>query len=177
VLLHCVSGYPVPIDEVNLELVPRLARTFRCPVGYSDHTIGVEAAVAAVVLGACVIEKHFTIDKRYSSFRDHQLSADPPELATLVRRIREARSMLGDGRKRIQPCERDGLAGMRRSVAAAMDLPDGTVLRSEHLAWVRPGDGLRPGQEHLVLGRPLVRSRVTGERIVLDDVGEPSAVS
>jgi N,N'-diacetyllegionaminate synthase len=94
-LLHCVSSYPTPPEQANLRSVPFLAERFGCTVGYSDHTLGTEAAVLAVAAGARIIEKHFTLDKRQSDFRDHQLSADPAEMSELIQRIRAAESLLG----------------------------------------------------------------------------------
>ncbi len=95
-------------------------------IGYSDHTLGIDAVVLAVAAGARVVEKHFTLDKQYSDFRDHQLSADPAELGELVRRIREAETLLGDAQKRVQPSEEAGVSAFRRSVAARATFPRGT---------------------------------------------------
>ena len=114
-ILHCVASYPVPAAEANLAAVAALAAAFPDAVaGYSDHTVGITAAQAAVVLGARVIEKHFTIDNHYSDFRDHQLSADPETMKRLVAGVREAEAMRGTGGLGPQPCEGDGLEAMRR---------------------------------------------------------------
>src|SRR5437870_3741850 len=101
-VLHCVSSYPAPTAEVNLAAIPFLAHELKCPVGYSDHTIGAEACMIAVALGAQIIEKHFTLDKQYSDFRDHQLSADPPEMKQLVQQIARVCTMLGKPQKTVQ---------------------------------------------------------------------------
>lgn len=177
-LLHCVSSYPVPEDQVNLAAITRLRRAFECTIGYSDHALGIEAAALSVAMGARIVEKHFTIRRDYSEFRDHQLSADPVEMAALVRRIHQVVALMGDGAKEPQQCERGAIAALRRSIAAAVDLPAGAILRLENLTWVRPGGGLPPGQEHLLLGRTLVRAVSAGEPItndVLVETDQPCA--
>lgn len=170
-VLHCVTSYPVPDEEANLAAVGTIARALPgVTVGYSDHTLGIEACVLAVTLGARVIEKHFTLDKRQSTFRDHALSADPPELAELVRRVRTARMLLGSGEKVVQPAERDFVVAARRSIVAAADLPAGHLVTWRDLAWMRPADGLRPGEEQRLVGKRLVRSVVLGETLRASDV-------
>jgi N,N'-diacetyllegionaminate synthase len=168
-LLHCVSSYPTPANEANLGAIKSLATTFGGTVGYSDHTLGVDAAVLSVGLGARVIEKHFTLDKSYSDFRDHQLSADPAELAELVRRVRHASELLGDGRKTPQPSEQVNRVAFRRSIAAGRDLSAGTVLAWDDLTWVRPGSGIAPGDEAAVIGRTLKRAVLQGELLRAED--------
>ena len=169
-VLHCVSAYPVPAGEAHLRAISALAAELDCVVGYSDHTAGVDAAPLAVALGARVIEKHFTLDKQYSDFRDHQLSADPPDLAELVRRIRLAEVLLGVAEKQVQPSERDGVVALRRSIATVRDLPAGHVVAADDLTWIRPGGGLRPGEEALLLGRRLRHAVAAGEQLAAADV-------
>jgi sialic acid synthase SpsE len=170
-LLHCVSSYPVPENEVGLRAIGVLGERFPgWTVGYSDHTIQLDAAVLAVAAGARIVEKHFTLDKQFSDFRDHQLSADPPELELLVQRIRAAETMLGLREKRVQPSEEAGTVTMRRSIVAARDLPAGHELLEDDLTWVRPGGGLRPGEESKLVGKALRRSVTDGERLEMGDV-------
>lgn len=169
-LLHCVSSYPVPPDQVNLLSIRFQQETFACTVGFSDHTVGNEAAVLAVALGAQIVEKHFTLVKNFSTFRDHQLSADPPEMNDLVRRIHNASSMLGVQGKTIQPCEQEAVSAMRRSVIAGRDLPAGHSVSMVDLAWVRPGGGLPPGAEGILIGRKLKRRATAGEKLSRIDV-------
>jgi N,N'-diacetyllegionaminate synthase len=166
-LLHCVSAYPTPAASANLAAIGELARRFGRTVGYSDHTLGIEAAVASVALGARLIEKHFTISHTHSAFRDHQLSADPAQMTELVRRVAEMREMLGDGSLAPRAVEAGGALASRRSIAAATDLPAGTVLSSANITWVRPGGGLPPGQEHRVLGRKVKAAVAAGELLEL----------
>jgi sialic acid synthase SpsE len=169
--LHCVSSYPTPAEAANLLAIPALARETGCTVGYSDHTLGIDAAVLSVALGARVIEKHFTLSKTQSEFRDHPLSADPGELAELVRRVRVAETMLGTGSKALQPVEEAVAKAARRSIVARRDLPQGHVVAREDLDWLRPGGGLAPGREDLLVGRPLRRAVAAGEMITADCVG------
>lgn len=168
-ILHCVAGYPTPPHEANL-LAIRQLHNFGVTVGYSDHTIGIEAAILSIALGARIIEKHFTIAKDYSDFRDHQLSADPKEFAQLVKRAKQTVEMLGRGEKCLQDCERKCIEGARRSIAASRDLTEGTVLTWDNLTWIRPGGGLSPGRETEILGKTLVRPVQQGEMILADDV-------
>ena len=156
-ILHCVSAYPTPAEEANLGAIATLAGEFDYTIGYSDHTLGIEAPVLAVAAGARIIEKHFTLDNDYSEFRDHALSADPDDLSYMISRIRAAELLLGSGVKEPRACEADGVEAMRRSIAAARDLPAGHVVREEDLMWIRPGTGLAPGMEHQVVGKRLAR--------------------
>jgi len=171
-VLHCVSSYPVPPAEANLAAIPSLRDRLQCTVGYSDHTLGVEAAVLAVALGARIVEKHFTLDKNQSDFRDHQLSADPREMTHLVERIKEAVLLLGTGEKKAQTSELASITVARRSVAACRDLTPGTVVTREDITWVRPAEGIPPGQEHLVVGKTLASGVHRGEPITADHLVE-----
>jgi len=164
--LHCVASYPVPNEQANLGAITTLRKRYpNITIGYSDHTLGIDAAVYAVAAGAKIIEKHFTLDKKYSDFRDHQLSADPSELKKLIEKIRTVETLLGSGDKKPQPCEAGLETQMRRSIAVARDIPKGTVLRFDDLTWVRPGTGLRPGNEDLLIGQSFNRSLQRGEII------------
>jgi sialic acid synthase SpsE len=169
-ILHCVSSYPVPAAQANLGAIPTLARELGCTVGYSDHTVGVQACAIAAALGARIIEKHFTLDKEYSDFRDHQLSADPTEMAGLVRQIAEVGVLLGTGHKIVQPVEVAVASLARRSIVAAADLPAGHQVRFEDLTWIRPATGLPPGEEARIVGKRLKRDLVFGEPILPADV-------
>lgn len=168
--LHCVSSYPTPPEVANLLAIRTLARETGYTVGYSDHTLGIDAAVLSVALGARVIEKHFTLSKTQSEFRDHQLSADPAEMAELVRRVKSAQAMLGSGEKSQQPVEEAVAKAARRSIVARSDLPKGHVVTRDDLDWLRPGGGLAPGREDLLVGRRLQRPVAAGEMITADCV-------
>jgi sialic acid synthase SpsE len=172
-LLHCVVSYPTPPEQANL-LAIRELQALGVTAGYSDHTLGIEAAVLSVALGARIVEKHFTIAKGHSDFRDHQLSADPAELAELVRRVRAAARLLGDGRRRPQPAELAAAPRVRRSIVAGRDLTPGTVLGPDDLSWVRPAGGLPPGREAELLSKTLIRPVRRGEWLLPADCHEPT---
>jgi N,N'-diacetyllegionaminate synthase len=166
-LLHCVSSYPVPIEQTNLASITYLKNFFPdVVVGYSDHTIGINAAVLSVVAGARIVEKHFTLDKNLSDFRDHKLSANPKEMRLMVNKIREAEKMLGKEEKKIQMCEKDMNISGRRSIAVARNLKSGTKLKRSDLIWVRPGKGFSPGNEKKIIGKKINKNLRIGEIIL-----------
>lgn len=153
-LLHCTSAYPPPDAELHLRVLPALqARYPDCLAGFSDHSLGGEAAVAAVALGARLIEKHLTLNCDDAG-PDHAASADPAGFAALVKAVRRTEQLLGSGVKKIQPCE--GAIG--RSVVAARDLPADHTLRSEDFAFKRAQPGVRPYAAAQLLGRRLRRA-------------------
>ncbi|MCH8314853.1 MAG: N-acetylneuraminate synthase family protein [Planctomycetes bacterium] len=152
--------------EANLAAIQQVRDVFRCTVGYSDHTLGIDAAALSVALGARIVEKHFTIDKHHSDFRDHQLSADPAEFGELVQRIESFTTLIGHGRKTPQAGERVGLESMRRSIAASRELSAGTVIVADDLTWVRPAGGIAPGDERRLLGRKLKQHVAAGDCIL-----------
>ena len=169
--LHCVASYPVPDDQANIGAIATMKTAFPgCVIGYSDHTLGVKAATLAVAAGARIVEKHFTLDKNYSDFRDHQLSADPIEMKTLVENIREVSTILGSGEKVTQSCEELLRVAARRSIGAARDLPTGTVLTGADITWIRPGNGIAPGDEARVLGRKTARAVAKGAVFTTEDL-------
>jgi sialic acid synthase SpsE len=169
-LLHCTSAYPTPPHDVNLLAIPRLAEEFGYAIGYSDHAMGLDAALGAVALGARIVEKHFTFEHVESDFRDHALSATPSQMAELVRLVEEIGAMRGDGVKQVRPAEEPLAEAIRRSVAARRELSAGEVVQADDLMWIRPGGGIAPGDEELVIGRRLVRDVATGDLLATTDV-------
>lgn len=169
-VLHCVSSYPAPVEDANLAAIGAVHRELDLTVGYSDHTLGIDTCVLAVAAGARIVEKHFTLDQHASDFRDHQLSADRTELARLVSEVQRVSRIVGPRGKTVQPSERAGVTAFRRSIVAAVDLPAGHQLQDADLAWMRPADGLRPGEEARVIGRVLNRAIAAGDRIRGTDV-------
>jgi N,N'-diacetyllegionaminate synthase len=152
VLLQCVSNYPADPADVNLRAMQTMATEFGVRVGYSDHTAGIEVALAAVALGACVIEKHFTLDRSLAG-PDHQASLEPNEFAAMIEGIRKVEAALGDGRKARAESEADTMRVARRSLTAARDIPAGTILTRDLIAIQRPGSGLSPALLPSLVGR------------------------
>jgi N,N'-diacetyllegionaminate synthase len=154
-LLHCVTEYPAPYAEVNLRAMRTLELAFGLPVGYSDHTPGIDIAIAAVALGAKVIEKHFTLDRSLPG-PDHIASLEPVELQQMVTAIRHVEAALGTGIKGPAPCELPNLSVARKSVVAACSLPAGHRLAARDLDIKRPGNGLPPKLLPTLVGRTLI---------------------
>jgi sialic acid synthase SpsE len=152
VLLHCVSNYPADPVNINLRAMHTLSRAFDMPSGYSDHTPGIEVPLAAVAMGACVVEKHFTTDRNLPG-PDQLASLEPAELTAMVRGIRIVESALGNGRKEPAASEANTAAVARKSLVAAQDIPAHTKLTKELIAIKRPGTGLAPVERENLLGR------------------------
>lgn len=153
-LLHCTSNYPASACDANLRAIPTLARTFGCPVGYSDHTLGIDVAIAATALGASIIEKHFTLDRNLSG-PDHRASLEPGELKAMAEAVARTASALGDGVKHPARSEAPIAAVARRSLAAARAMPAGARLEDGDLLALRPGTGIAPFEASRVVGRRL----------------------
>lgn len=153
IILHCVSNYPIRDHRlVNLNVIRSFQRAFNVPIGFSDHTTTLAASLGAVALGAAVIERHFTLDKKLDA-PDAFFSADPVELKMLVQAIRELEQALGTGVKRPTPTEQDMRLETRKSVIARTDLLPGEVITQDKIIVKRPGTGVLPKLSHLVLGR------------------------
>jgi N-acetylneuraminate synthase len=167
ILLHCVSNYPADPSHVNLRAMQTMQIALQLPVGYSDHTLGIEVALAAVAAGAVVIEKHFTLERGMQG-PDHQASLQPGELTELVKAIRRVESAMGHGRKEPAPTELEMAAVARKSLVAARDIPAGATLTEDAIAIKRPGTGLPPGAQKYVVGRTAVRKIAQGSIITLD---------
>lgn len=165
-LLHCTTQYPTPYQEVNLKAMLTLRDTFGCQVGYSDHTLGIEIPVAAVAMGATVIEKHFTLDRGMEG-PDHKASLMPGELKAMVSAIRNVELALGDGRKEPAGSELANLAVARKSIVAACGIKKGEEFTTQNLTTKRPGDGISPMEWYRVLGKVAVRDFGEDERIEL----------
>lgn len=154
ILLHCVSNYPAAAGDANLRAMQTMQDAFKVAVGYSDHTLGIEVALAAVALGACVIEKHYTLSRDLPG-PDHRASLEPDELGMMVRGIRAVESALGHGRKEPAASEAEIAAIARRSLVAARDLAAGTELTADSIVIRRPGTGLPAAMLPEILGRRL----------------------
>ena len=152
ILLQCVTNYPAAAEDINLRAMLSMQSAFDVNVGFSDHTLGIEVALAAVALGACVIEKHFTLDKNFVG-PDHRASLEPHEFRALVEGIRKVEASLGSGRKVPAASEASNAAVARRSIVAARDLRAGVVITPTDIAFKRPGTGLPPRMADQVLGK------------------------
>lgn len=164
VLLHCVSAYPAPCDELNLRAMLTLREVFGVRVGYSDHSTGPAAAAAATALGACVIEKHFTLDKSLPG-PDHAASSTPAEFEELATMIREVECALGSPTKEVMPSEEDMRRVSRKSIIAACDMEAGHRLKKEDLGFRRPGSGISPMRYMELIGKTLGQSVQNGQEL------------
>lgn len=163
-LLQCVSAYPAPAEETNLRVMDTLRDRFGCPVGLSDHTTGIEIAIAAVARGAAIVEKHFTVDKALPG-PDHRASLDPAEFVALVRSVRRVEAALGDGDKRPMPSETDTRRVARKSLVAARPIGRGEQITRDMVAVKRPGTGISPADLERALGRTASRALAADEVI------------
>jgi N-acetylneuraminate synthase/N,N'-diacetyllegionaminate synthase len=166
-LLHCVTAYPAPPAASNLRAIPALADRFGVPVGWSDHTRDATTALGALALGACLFEKHLTVDRSLPG-PDHVASSTPDELAAYVNAIRELAGALGDGAKRPMEIERENRIYARRSVHAARDLTEGDELQPQDVVLLRPATGLAP--DVAITGKRLRRAVGAGDPITADDL-------
>lgn len=155
-LLHCTTEYPAPYDSVNLKAMLTLQKEFGCKVGYSDHTNGIEIPVAAVAMGAAVIEKHFTLDKNMEG-PDHKASLEPDELKQMVQSIRNVESALGNGVKQPSDAEKKNIAIARKSIVAKCEIKKGDIFTEENITAKRPGNGISPMQWNEIIGKTAVR--------------------
>jgi pseudaminic acid synthase len=166
ILLHCVSGYPTPVEQSNLRRIPQLAEQFGCPVGLSDHTLGVEVAIASVALGACLIEKHFTL-RRADGGPDSVFSLEPDELRALVGGAKAAFEALGTGEAARSEVEKANLV-FRRSIYVVRDIGAGEPLNEMNVRVIRPGYGLAPREMPKVIGRKARRALPRGTALTWD---------
>ncbi len=151
ILLHCVSNYPASFEEVNLKAMLTLKKAFKLPVGYSDHTLGIEIPISAVALGAKVIEKHFTLDKNLPG-PDHKASLEPQELKAMITAIGNAEKALGKGIKKLNKSELEIMKVARRSLVAARDIKAGEMVKESDIVIKRPGTGILPKLREIVIG-------------------------
>ncbi len=165
-VLHCTTEYPTPMNEVNLRAMQTIQSACGVAVGYSDHTQGIEVAIAAVTLGASIIEKHFTLDRNLPG-PDHKASLEPAELKAMVTAIRNIELALGDGVKRPAPSELKNKSVVRKSLVARCDIQTGELFSADNVAVKRPGTGISPMQWDDVIGRRAPRNFAADELIEL----------
>ena len=169
VLLQCTSEYPAPMHEVNLRAIKTMAQAFSCPVGFSDHTPAIGASPWAVALGACIIEKHFTLDRSMEG-PDHKASLEPEELSELVKTVRAVEEAMGDGRKRPMPSEAANKEKMRKSLVAQVDIKAGQIIKKKHLTCKRPGTGLAPAWMDKVVNKTAAKDIPADSVLTLDSI-------
>lgn len=169
-ILHCTSNYPAAAEELNLRAMQSIAEVTGRPVGYSDHSIGPVAAIASTAMGAVAIEKHFTEDRDLPG-PDHKASLEPDELASFVRQVREATTMLGSRHKGPTPAEMQTRLAARRSITLAKPLAKGEAVTREHLVLMRPGSGLAPKHLDTLVGKTASRNLDTGTQPAAEDFG------
>ena len=165
-LLHCNTEYPTPFEDVNLRAMGALRKEFGVEVGYSDHTKGIEVPIAAVALGATVIEKHFTLDRNMEG-PDHKASLEPDELKAMVTAIRHIEQALGDGYKKISNSERRNIAIARKSIVAAYHIKKGEPLTEQNITVKRPGTGISPMHWEEVIGTIAIKDYEKDDLIML----------
>lgn len=164
ILLHCNTQYPTPMQDVNLFAMVKMHEEFGLPVGYSDHTQGIEVPIAAVALGAVVLEKHFTLNKNMAG-PDHKASLEPDELKKMVEGIRNIEKALGDGIKRVSPSEKENLNIVRKSIVASAAINKGDVFTDDNITVKRPGNGISPMRWNEVIEKKAARDFEADELI------------
>jgi len=165
-VLHCTTAYPAPMSDVNLSAMQSIKSALNVEIGYSDHTLGIEIPIAAVALGATVIEKHFTLDRNMPG-PDHKASLEPAELKAMVNAIRNIEQALGDGVKRLMPSEVENIVIARKSIVARQSISKGEIFSSENITAKRPNNGISAMQWDEVIGKAAKRDYSTDEFIEL----------
>ncbi|MBP3544353.1 MAG: N-acetylneuraminate synthase [Lachnospiraceae bacterium] len=163
-LLHCNTEYPTPFEDVNLRAMQALREQFDTKVGYSDHTKGIEVPIAAVALGAEILEKHFTLDKTMEG-PDHKASLEPEELKVMIDSVRHIEKALGNAEKKVSPSEKKNRGVARKSIVAKCSIKEGELLTEENLAVKRPGNGISPMRWHEIIGTAATKDYEKDEQI------------
>lgn len=164
ILLHCTTQYPAPLEDVNLNAMCTLKEHFNVEVGYSDHTKGFEISLAAVAMGASIIEKHFTLDKNMSG-PDHKASLEPDELKQMIKAIRNINIAMGSKTKKLTESEKENLSVVRKSIVAEKRIKKGETLTENNISIKRPGNGISPTRWFEILGKPAIRDFEKDEMI------------
>ena len=169
-VLHCNTEYPTPMQDVNLHAMNSIKEEFDVAIGYSDHTLGIEVPIAAVSLGATVIEKHFTLDRNFKG-PDHKASLEPKELKAMVDAIRNIElATSGDGLKKPSVSEQKNIHIARKSIHLNKDMPEGTIIKESDMIPLRPGDGISPMKWDTIIGKTLTRDLSKYEKLNWSDL-------
>ncbi|HKQ29799.1 MAG TPA: N-acetylneuraminate synthase family protein, partial [Burkholderiales bacterium] len=169
-LLHCVTAYPTPYNESNLRIIPAMQQRYSVPVGYSDHTIGVEVPLASVALGAVILEKHICLDKKIAGSQDCKVACDRADLKILVAQVRNIEAALGSDRKVVAESAKRSIDWARKSLVAKHKLQAGQRLSIDDIVTKRPGTGIRPDELDRAVGKSLRRAMEPDEVITWDDL-------
>lgn len=165
-ILHCNTEYPTPYEDVNLNVIPMLKEKYKCPVGYSDHTVGIEVPIAAVAMGAEIIEKHFTLDRNMEG-PDHKASLEPRELSNMISAIRNIEKAIGISQKIVTPSEKKNINVVRKSIVAKTIIQKGERFTEENITTKRPGTGISPMRWNEILGKVAKKEFQKNEQIEL----------
>jgi N,N'-diacetyllegionaminate synthase len=165
-ILHCNTEYPTPFEDVNLNAMLTIKKKFKTMVGYSDHTLGIEVPIAAVALGAEIIEKHFTLNRNMDG-PDHKASLEPKELTLMVQSIRNIEKALGDGVKKMSSSELKNINSVRKSIVALKDIKKDEIFTKENITVKRPGDGISPKFYDKIIGKKSKKNFKEDELIVI----------
>lgn len=165
-ILHCNTEYPTPYEDVNLNVIPMLKEKYKCPVGYSDHTVGIEVPIAAVAMGAEIIEKHFTLDRNMEG-PDHKASLEPRELSNMISAIRNIEKAIGISQKIVTPSEKKNINVVRKSIVAKTIIQKGERFTEENITTKRPGMGISPMRWNEILGKVAKKEFQKNEQIEL----------
>jgi N,N'-diacetyllegionaminate synthase len=169
IILHCTTNYPCPFDEVNLNVLKTLSKELKCLIGYSDHTMGLTVPIMAVTLGACVLEKHFTINRTLPG-PDHKASLEPDELTKMIKYIREVEIAMGSYEKIPTKSEIKIKDIIRKSIVSATTITKGTIIKKEHLTIKRPGTGIQPFEMEKLIGKQTKKTIKNNTIITWDDI-------
>lgn len=168
-ILHCITGYPTSFEEANLNFIKTLQNEFDVPIGFSDHSPGIELPIAAVALGACVVEKHFTLDKNLEG-PDHKASLNPKEFKAMVDAIRNVEVAMGDGVRKFSKNEEEIKKVARKSIVLNNNVKKGTILKREMLSIKRPGTGISPKNINEVIGKTVIKHLNVNHVLKWDDI-------
>lgn len=168
--LHCVANYPVDPKNANLNFILNLKKIFKENIGYSDHTIGIDACLISFLLGSVVIEKHFTLDKSFSKFRDHAISADPQDMSLLVKKISTYKELINNKKEKYLSCENNERILLRRSYYFKKNLAKNTIIKANDIIPLRPGNGIQLNEKHLIIDKILIKDVKRGSIVKLSDL-------
>ena len=169
IILHCITGYPTSFEEANLNFIKTLQKEFDVPIGFSDHSPGIELPIAAVALGACVVEKHFTLDKNLEG-PDHKASLNPKEFKSMVDAIRNVEVAMGDGVRKFSENEEEIKKVARKSIVLNRDVKKGAVLQREMLSIKRPGTGIPPKFINDIIGKEIIEDLKSGTVVLWENL-------